>query len=143
MVSRTGRSSNRPLMNLSRAFLPLIVFANLYVIISSGVIRLNLHFLSMSTSLFQFSSSVSASSCFTVKNWARLWNTFRASMNVFLNSFNNSCRLTSFSSRPHCSPKISYFAFGPRAQMTSLFMWYIVWASMPSIPWPIKSSKFL
>ena len=102
MVSRTVRSSSDPLMNLSRAFLSLIAAANLYVKISSGIFWLNSHFLLISSNLFQYSSSVSSSSGFTLKNYcALLWNTFRAGMNVFLNNFNSSCKLTSFSSMPH------------------------------------------
>ena len=52
MVPRTVGNSSGPLINLSRAFLTLIVAATLYLMISSGVIWLNSHFLSFSTSLF-------------------------------------------------------------------------------------------
>ena len=107
-------------MKLSRAFLSLIVAANLYVIISSGVILLISHFLSKSTSLFQYSSNVSLSSCLMLKNWARVWNTFLAGMNVFFNNFSNSDKSTSFSSLPHWPLMISCLALGPSAQITPL-----------------------
>ena len=81
MVSSTNWISSGPFMNLSRAFLSLMVAAKLY-------------------NLFQYSSNVSLSSCFIVKNCALLWNTFLTG-NVFLNYVNKSCRVTSSNSRPH------------------------------------------
>ena len=56
------------LMNLSRTVLSLMVAANFYGLISSGVILLNSDLLLISTSLFQYSSSVSFSTCFMLKN---------------------------------------------------------------------------
>ena len=126
MVSNTNCIFRGPFMNLSRARLSLIVAANLYVMISSAVMFPKSHFLSMSTSLFQYSSKVWLSSCFILKKWALLWKTFLTGRNVFLNSVNNSGNLTSFISRPHCHLMISCLAFGPRAQITSPFMWYTV-----------------
>ena len=76
----------------------------------SGIMLLNSHFLSISTSLFQYSSSVSLSSCWMLKNCARLWNKFLAGMNVFFNSFSSSGRSMSFSSLPHWPLSISCLA---------------------------------
>ena len=76
-------------------------------------------FLSMSTSLFQYSSNISLSSCLMLKNWARLWNTFLAGMIVFLNNFSSSDWSTSISSLPHSPLMISCLALGPSAQITS------------------------
>ena len=58
MVSMTIWIFSGPFMNLFRAFLSLMVAANLYVIISSGVIQLNSHFLLMSTSFIVFLSDI-------------------------------------------------------------------------------------
>ena len=116
--------------------------ANLYGMISSAMILLKSHFLSMSTSLFQYSSNVSLSSCFLLKNWALLWNTFLTGRKVFVNNINNSGRLTSFNSRPHWPLMISCLSFGPNAQMTLPFMWYAVCWSMYSIPSSITSSRY-
>ena len=128
-------------MNLSQALLSLMVEANLYAIISSAVMLPKSHFLSMSTSRFQYSSSVSVSSCFILKNCALLWNTFLTGRKVFLNSVNTSGSWTSFSSRPHWPLMISCLAFGPSAQITSPFMWYTVCGSMYSIPSSMISSR--
>ena len=128
-------------MNLSRVLLSLMVEAILYVINSSAVTLPKSHFLSMSTSLFQYSSSVSVSSCFILTNCALLWNTFLTGRKVFLNSVSTSGSWTSFNSRPHWPLMISCLAFGPSAQITSPFMWYTVCGSMYSTPSSMISSR--
>ena len=142
MILSTICCFSRSFMKLSRAFLSFMMAAIMYVMISSAVILLNSHFLSMSTIFFQYSSSVSCSSCFVLKNCALLWNTFLAGNKVFLNSISKSGKLTCFNSRPHWVLMTSCLAFGPSAEMISPFIWYTVCGSIYSVPWSIISSRF-